>query len=309
MAEFEVYTDRIKKQISSYQVVGGSLERLCMSLREVQGSLSIKGNYVSAVKKSLNQAGKGIQQVKGQIKQLEECLTETTAFYESTEKSLIQSEKQIEKIVDQSYTGLPDSRKNEIKEYLKQNPKKEGQSTEDYINFIKSGLIEIPGLTVMGVELFLNDLADVYKNQGKWLSEEAGKALAYTDDVAQYMDDVANAANVANKGSRLAGLAKTASGIGVALDFVLQVASGENVVDAAIKTGAHVAISAGVAFLAGNPVGLAAVGVAVSGYVLGKAFDWVYDNRNMIFDKATSFIEDVGDAISGFFSGVTAVFT
>ncbi|MGT2947627.1 hypothetical protein ACVR0T_11020, partial [Streptococcus chenjunshii] len=121
--------------------------------------------------------------------------------------------------------------------------------------------------------------------------------------------------------------------LGAALDFGMQVSSGEEVGDAAIKTGAHVAIGIGAAKVGasiGSSIGTlvfpgigtvsgATVG-AVAGFIVGVAgsmiFDWGYDNfKDDIVNTGEQFIDDVsqtlnevGDAVSGFFSGLGSAF-
>mgnify|MGYP001198477719 FL=1 len=130
--------------------------------------------------------------------------------------------------------------------------------------------------------------------------------------------------------------------IGGVIDFKTQVAQGEDVGDAAIKAGAHVAIG-----VAGGKAGAAvraavgsvvpgagtAVGAAV-GFVAGVAitavgnyvFDNIYDNREAIYQGAKDIVnagveklndigeeigkglKNVGNAISGFVSGLGTVF-
>lgn len=96
--------------------------------------------------------------------------------------------------------------------------------------------------------------------------------------------------------SLVSGVAKhCAPVIGSAIDFTMQVKGGEDVTDAAIKTGAHVAIASGVGMAVGGPVGFAlAVGATM-------AFDYVYDEYKddviEFCNSAINTIEDVGDDI------------
>ena len=90
--------------------------------------------------------------------------------------------------------------------------------------------------------------------------------------------------------------------IGAAIDFTMQVNDGANIVDAGIKTSAHVAIGVGAAKL-GSAIGSALVpgaGTVVGGaigFVAGVAgsmlFDFVYDNK----DKIAKFVKDSSDAV------------
>lgn len=113
--------------------------------------------------------------------------------------------------------------------------------------------------------------------------------------------------------------------VGTVIDYCLQRAQGEDAVDAGIKAVSHTAIGIGAAKVGatigtaiGGPVGTA-VGAA-TGFIIGvagsMAFDWVYDNKEDIVDgikeagkKAKEAIDSVGDAVSGFFSGVSEIFT
>ncbi len=130
--------------------------------------------------------------------------------------------------------------------------------------------------------------------------------------------------------------------LGGVIDFGTQIAQGEDVGDAAIKTGAHIAIG-----VAGGKAGAAigatvgsivpgagtVVGAAV-GFVAGVAitavgnylFDKIYDNREAIYEGAKNMVKsagealsdvgegigkglkNVGNAVSGFVSGLGSVF-
>ncbi|MDD3404147.1 MAG: hypothetical protein PHQ72_12455, partial [Hespellia sp.] len=110
-----------------------------------------------------------------------------------------------------------------------------------------------------------------------------------------------------------------APAIGAALDFGLQVASGENAVDAGVKAVSHTAIGvagakAGLAIgtAIGGPIG-AAVG-AGAGFVIGgvgsMAFDYLYDNKDVIIKEVSSIISDIGQATRSWFGGIgDAIFT
>lgn len=116
--------------------------------------------------------------------------------------------------------------------------------------------------------------------------------------------------------------------IGTAIDYGIQRASGENAVDAGIKATAHMVIGIGAAktgMIVGAAIGstlgpLGTVAGATVGVFIGAAgsmiFDWAYDNKDKIADevkkaekKAKKALEDVGDTVSGFFSGVAGAFT
>lgn len=120
--------------------------------------------------------------------------------------------------------------------------------------------------------------------------------------------------------------------IGAVIDFGAQVASGEDVVDAGVKAGAHLAIGIGagkVGALIGTALcpGLGTVVGGAIGFVAGAVisvvggyiFDTIYDNRKAIADTAKEVvstvgkgIEDVGDAIgdavSSFGRGLGTIF-
>lgn len=309
MAEFEISINSIKIQIPYLQMMEGNLNHIHTQLLEVKKEISLKSEYSSAINHSLRAVGKEVEYFRGQLKLLGNRLSELISLYDKTERTIATQEHIIEEITKEEYPELSSADIEEIKKYLRDHPKADHQSSDEYLEVIKQGLLEIPGITVSGVQILLEKLADIYGKQAHWLTKEAGKALSYTDDVVQYIDDVAMAANVANEGRRVSNIAGLVSGFGIALDFGLQIASGENVVDATIKTAAHVAINVGVAFMFGNPVGLAAVGVAAVGYAGGKLFDYVYDNPDVILDNATTFVENVGDTITGFFAGAAAVFS
>ncbi len=144
-------------------------------------------------------------------------------------------------------------------------------------------------------------------------------------------NNVIRAGSVVNFLSRNAGLIKTLT---IVYDYESQVSEGTSRTNAAIKTAAHVGISyaAGeVGAIAGAKIG-AAIGTVVfpgvgtiTGAVLGTiagfaigiglsivgtaVFDAVYDTYigehvDNAVDKAKEIVEDVGDAVSGWFGGL-----
>lgn len=212
-----------------------------------------------------------------------------------------------------------------ILQTISANPQKMGQSTEDYLREIESIIQEIPGITVQGTEILNSVLIDIYTKHGKWLEENAANILQKSngtmDDMLRYTDDIAEATSFIRKGQTLTSAGKVLPFIGAGLDFAGQIYSGEDVGDAALKTGAHVALGVGSTVLVGlvigtTPVGWAAVGAAALGYAAGKVFDWAYDTFKDDFveevkniaDDVGEAIDKVGDAVSGFFSGISGAF-
>ena len=100
--------------------------------------------------------------------------------------------------------------------------------------------------------------------------------------------------------------------VGSAIDFGMQLSSGENIVDAGIKTGAHTAIGVAGAEL-GATLGSAipvvgTIGGAAVGFALGVGgsmlFDSTYDNIIKPFaENPKEYMNDVGKSVSGFFNG------
>lgn len=153
----------------------------------------------------------------------------------------------------------------------------------------------------------------------------------------------ANKLNRAVKiGNTIKNVGRILPAVGSAIDFGTQLYEGEDVTDAAIKTGAHVAIGlaggkAGVAIgaaigsvvpVAGTAVGAAAgfvIGVGIT--AIGSAtFDFLYDNREEIYESVKATVNSVGEklnnvgkeigkgvkkagkAVAGFFSGLGSAF-
>ena len=212
--------------------------------------------------------------------------------------------------------------------------KKEGKISNDTYQSLRSGIIS-------GGVAFLNELAKskVIEKGVEGFVKFVWKILAYNPQNTQYglVGAVAGGGtttipiNVNPAYSQfVSGVAKYGAPIiGAAIDFTMQVNDGANIVDAGIKTSAHVAIGVGAAKL-GSAIGSALVpgaGTVVGGaigFVAGVAgsmlFDFVYDNK----DKIAKFVKDssdavvntvktkmkeVGDAVSGFFSGLGSVFS
>lgn len=102
--------------------------------------------------------------------------------------------------------------------------------------------------------------------------------------------------------------------LGAAVDFGLQVYNGEDVGDAAIKTAGHLAAGATGAAI-GTAIPIPIVGTAIGfavGVGLSMAVDYIYDNRDAVVEIAKDVgkkaVESVGNAVSGFFSGLGSVF-
>ncbi|HEM2581890.1 TPA: hypothetical protein U0423_000739 [Streptococcus suis] len=161
-------------------------------------------------------------------------------------------------------------------------------------------------------------------------------ASSMVDDLAfsgtqAVTNNAIRAGSVVNFLSRNAGLIKA---ITIVYDYQSQVSEGTSQTNAAIKTAAHVGISyaAGeVGAIAGAKIG-AAIGTVVfpgvgtvsgaavgafAGFVIGVgisyvgslAFDAIYDTYigehvDNAVDKAKEIVEDVGDAVSGWFGGL-----
>ncbi|MCK1202246.1 hypothetical protein MXZ84_06110 [Streptococcus uberis] len=90
--------------------------------------------------------------------------------------------------------------------------------------------------------------------------------------------------------------------IGAAVDFGLQLKDGEDVGDAAVKTGVHSAIGlAGAAV--GGPAGFI-IGVGVS-----MAFDFVYDNyKDNIIDSVNNFANNLGNSVNDLLSDLNPAY-
>lgn len=115
--------------------------------------------------------------------------------------------------------------------------------------------------------------------------------------------------------------------IGTLIDFGIQVHQGENVTDAAVKSVGHLGAAvtgATIGTAIGGPVGTIVGGVI--GVAGSMAFDLIYDNKELIIDKALELGEglvntgekildsvvdvgkDIGEAVSGFFGNLGSVF-
>src|SRR5699024_2772154 len=95
--------------------------------------------------------------------------------------------------------------------------------------------------------------------------------------------------------------------VGSIIDFGFQVADGEDLTDAAIKTGGHTGAAvagAAVGTAIGGPIGTVA-GAAI-GFGGGWLFDKIYDNKEEIFEGAKNL---VGDAVSGIADGLGSIFS
>lgn len=172
----------------------------------------------------------------------------------------------------------------------------------------------------------------------KWGPDASNSFVMMSPEAANRMNRAVNIGNTISNVGRVG-----VPVVGGLIDFGSQLAQGEDVGDAAIKTGAHVAIG-----LAGGKAGAAlgtAIGTAIFpgagtvagaalGFVIGvgitaigtTAFDFIYDNREKLFDsvKATvnsvgetisnvgeeigKGVKNVGKAVSGFFSGLGSAF-
>ncbi|MFU2181735.1 hypothetical protein ACM0P9_05620 [Streptococcus pluranimalium] len=199
-------------------------------------------------------------------------------------------------------TNSADQLDKESRELLKQaeDDYKNGLITSEMYQSLKSGLIA--GGASFIKELAQNKITDeavegFTKEAWEWLVQSSQNmqvgAVGATIGGGNYTVPI----NVNPAYSSLvSGVAKYgAPVIGSAIDFTMQVEGGEDVTDAAIKTGAHVAIASGVGMAVGGPVGFAlAVGATM-------AFDYVYDEyKDDVIEfgnSAINTIEDVGDDI------------
>lgn len=100
--------------------------------------------------------------------------------------------------------------------------------------------------------------------------------------------------------------------IGTLIDFTVLKAQGESNIDATTKAVAHTGIGIGAAKIGGmigtafGPIGTvvgATIGF-VAGVGLNMAFDFVYDNKEKIAEKAIDIVEDIGAGIGEIFDGI-----
>lgn len=135
--------------------------------------------------------------------------------------------------------------------------------------------------------------------------------------------------NVASSTSKfLSTISKGLCAIGFAIDFTSQLAGGESLKDALIKSGAHLGISVAIGAIIGSVFpGPGTVAGAVVGLVVGAVitygvntlFDYIYDDPQGFLDdvencwnKATNVISNVtgkiGNAVSSIFGNIGTVF-
>ena len=223
--------------------------------------------------------------------------------------------------------------------------RKRGWIDENTLNSIKSGILS--GTGAFTKELIKSKITDEAVDK---FTEASWKTLSQNINTMQYglvgslaggggsivsLDVNPGYANLIRSASPYVKYAPV--GIGAAIDFGSQVADGESTTDAAIKTGAHVAI--GVAGAAAGKIAGTAVAGALATSVIGAPlapiagiavdfvvtsaisvggsmiFDAVYDNKEEIIDwssdklmETKESLDNIGDAISGIFSGLGSVF-
>lgn len=138
-----------------------------------------------------------------------------------------------------------------------------------------------------------------------WGPDVPNTFVMVSKDVADKTNQVIKGANIVSNIGRFG-----VPVIGGVVDFSVQIADGEDVQDALIKSTAHAGIGMAGAVI-GATIGsaLPIVGTvvgAIAGYLIGvvisafaiTAFDYVYDNRHEIYDKITDTVDSVGDTIS-----------
>ncbi len=337
---------RMRERLADIEEWTSSTYTLDYMLERMQRSVEDKLNEIDQFLSASAGCYAGMDGIKNQINAGINCL-KSSAFNSATNKFIVNStdmswNKELEgkwnkrepadlssdPIIDQikkEHPNISEEEINIILQAMAANPKKEGQSAESYLKYMNTVLQELPGITVEGAKIVGDVIADIYIKHGNWLEENAANILKYSngtmDDMLKYTDDIAEAAGFIRKGQTLTRSSKVIPVIGTALDFGLQVLDGENVGDAAIKTGAHVAIGAGSTAIAtlivgSTPVGLAAVITVGGAYFVGKAFDYVYDNYKddivegvkKIGRNINNVKNKIGDTISGFLSGVAVIF-
>ena len=155
----------------------------------------------------------------------------------------------------------------------------------------------------------------VQKNSTTFMDKDLA-ALTTTGQIIDHAEKPSTLKSIVRTGAR--------SGVpilGSALDFGMQVHQGEDIGDAAIKTGGHLAAGATgakVGLMLGGGLGFA-IGFGI-GVVGSMAFDWIYDNQDNIVetvkdigegivDVGASAVASVGDAVTGLFDGLGSIFT
>ncbi|HEO8181666.1 TPA: hypothetical protein VBW44_000198 [Streptococcus agalactiae] len=182
---------------------------------------------------------------------------------------------------------------------------KAGKINKQTYQSIKSGLVNSSTaflkelakakLTDKAVETFTKESWEVSKNFQTMqfsgvLAAVNGAELSTAIDVnPAYAEMIRGGSQFVKKGVPV---------IGAAVDFGLQLKDGEDVGDAAVKTGGHVAIGIGAA-KAGAIIGSAfpvvgTAGGAVVGFAIGvagsMAFDWLYDNKEQVYNTTKKVI-------------------
>lgn len=241
-------------------------------------------------------------------------------------------EKLFEITRDVQHVEIPD----QLKEYLMTEGRK---IAENFTSGLKSSavatVLEASGTQVKNIAQL------VMYYSATWGPDSPNSFIMVSPEVAQRTNRFVAAGNFMQKTGKIG-----VPIVGGLIDFGTQVSQGEDVKDAAVKASAHVAIGlaggkAGAAIggaigsvvpVAGNVVGAAVgfvAGVAITA-VGSYVFDKIYDNRDKIVEGAKNIInsagkalndigeeigegirnvsKSIGNAVSGFVSGLGSVF-
>ena len=141
-----------------------------------------------------------------------------------------------------------------------------------------------------------------------WGPDGPNSFITYSTDVADKSSQILKGADIVSKVGRYG-----VPIIGGVIDFGVQVAEGEDVGEAAIKATSHVGIGIAGGYTGaaiGATVGsifpvIGTVGGAVVGFAMGvgitafgiTVFDYIYDNREVIYETITNTIDSVGNTI------------
>lgn len=294
LGDFEMIPAAEKQAAGQYKVIYQSVAGYRNQIHTIKNQL--RGNSYSDVKSVLQTIEEDQKQQVDSLKTLEEALYDIVRYYENAEKTIIGEKVGLWQSICDAFASDFD---------------------ETFLTDLLSSLLESGGNLFVKIGGEINVLTALAASTGE------NAFILVNPSVAQ------TTSKIIKGGSWVATGAKYGFPIiGAVIDFGSQLMSGEDIKDAAVKTGGHALIGAVVGGIVGSvipgpgTVAGAAAGVAISTAITmaaSTAFDYVYDNWDDISDSISegwnSFTDmvgnaadNIGDAFCGFADNLGTIF-
>ncbi|MGN0290425.1 MAG: hypothetical protein ACI4C5_00730 [Lachnospiraceae bacterium] len=317
MAEFSINVSKTKNRIEQEEGLVSELKKIRDRMESSSDIVKDFGGDFQCISQRIKKIVSELENQEKSMLQLSSQLNRIVKIYEETEKQLT-SEKLSKKAWAEAKADVENILEDIEKAYENGIIKKE---------VYKMLVSAIHGLSAFSWAVARNALMGIIQDK---TAEGIANALVgwIRENTTFFMDRGLMAALVGGGNSLMteapSWLASVIRGgakygvpiIGTAIDYALQVNSGENKKDAALKAGAHTVIGMGSAAVGAeiatmlaisSPAGVVAAG-AVVGAVGAVVFDYVYDHREEITKGVKNLFGKAGNAIEDTFQGLGSVF-